>query len=168
MRQNAKPRDTLALFRAACGFWLGVSLFFTFGVARTLFATYPRETAGEITSALFPSYYLFLYVAGAAACIGMALGHEVCPRWKPSLILVLFAVLFIGTIDFKIAPVMHAIELPEGRAQFARLHGLSMGLNLLAMLAVAAALAIGRRCPLSPVTRSAEHSSTAGLRLPRA
>lgn len=151
MRPGGQPRDTLALFQIASGVWLGVSLFFTFGVAKTLFATYPREVAGEITSVLFPSYYLFLYVAGALACIGMALGHEVCPQWKPSLILLLFAILFIGTIDFKIAPVMNAISLPEGREQFARLHGLSMVLNLLAMLTVATALVVGQRSRSSAI-----------------
>lgn len=148
MRPGTQPRDTLGLFRAACGFWLGVALFFTFGVSKALFAHYPREVAGDITTTLFPSYYLFLYAAGAAACIGMALGHAVCPRWKPSLILVLFAILFIGTIDYKIAPVMQHISLPEGRPQFARLHGLSMALNLLATVFVALALFLGRRSPV--------------------
>lgn len=138
-------RDWLGLFRAGCGFWLGVSLFFTFGVAKTLFAVYPSAQAGEITGLLFPPYYLFLYLAGAAAALGITLSRALCARWLTSLILLLAAVIFIGTIDFKISPVMQALDLPSERAQFARLHGLSMALNLCAMLVVAAALLVGRR-----------------------
>lgn len=139
------PRDMIGLFRVACGLWIGVSLFFTFGVAKSLFAVFPAAEAGEITRVLFPSYYQSLYLAGALAAIGMGLGHAVCPRWRVCLILVLLAVLFIATIDFMITPVMDGLRLPSDRARFGRLHGLSMVLNLLGLAAVGVAVIVGRR-----------------------
>ncbi len=144
-----KPRDILGVYRAACGAWLGIALYLAFGITKTLFAIYPSHQAGEITALLFPPYYISLYMAGSIAAIAMALSHAVCPRWKPCLILILIALIFIGTVDFKITPVMQALSLPADRPQFGRLHGLSMILNLLALLAVAVALLLGRRGAIS-------------------
>ncbi len=141
------PRDLLGLYRTACGAWLGIALYLGFGITKTLFEVYSSHQAGEITALLFPPYYIGLYIAGSLAAIAMALSHKVCSNWKPCLILVLFALIFIGTVDFKITPVMQALSLPAERPQFARLHGLSMILNLVALIAVAVALVIGRRLP---------------------
>ena len=49
------------------GAWAAVLWFFTFCVARVLFAVFPREQAGEITTALFPAYFLAAIVLGLAA-----------------------------------------------------------------------------------------------------
>lgn len=140
-----KSRDLLGVFRFAAGVWLGVSLFFTFGVAKSLFSRYESEVAGGIIEGIFPAYYQFLYFAGALMALAVALGASALPRWKPVLILVLFAVVFIGTIDFKISPVMNQLSLPEERPQFMRLHGLGMVLNLAAMLATGIAAGLARR-----------------------
>ena len=51
------------------GAWIAVLWFFTFGVARFLFAVFPRERAGEITTALFPGYFLTTIALGTLASI---------------------------------------------------------------------------------------------------
>ena len=49
------------------GAWTAVLWFFTFGVARNLFGLFPRERAGEVTTALFPAYFTVAILLGIAA-----------------------------------------------------------------------------------------------------
>lgn len=126
------------------GAWTAVLWFFTFGVARNLFGIFPRERAGEVTTALFPAYFTAAIVAGFAATLALWL-HRDKARVTPALILQLLALISLAAIPLFIQPAMAAH--PPGTPGFARWHGISMALNLFALIAAPAAslLVIRRR-----------------------
>ena len=119
------------------GAWTAVLWFFTFGVAWNLFRLFPRGRAGEVTTALFPTYFAVAIVLG-----GIATG-ALLPRFRQSLrvrigtAVQLFAIAALASIALGVQPLM-AVH-PPGTPGFARLHGISMALNLFSLLAVAAA-----------------------------
>ncbi len=135
----------MKLYAWLAGLWCGVLWFFTFGVARPLFAFFPRERAGEVTTALFPVYFGVAIVLGLAAtgCLARM------PSGKRRLIaasLQILALACLAVIPLVIQPAMAGH--PPGTEGFARWHGISMALNLLALLAVPAGAAValtGRR-----------------------
>jgi uncharacterized membrane protein len=53
----------------ALAVWLGTMVFHSFLVAPTVFASFPRETAGEIVGRLFPRYYGLGLVCGALCAV---------------------------------------------------------------------------------------------------
>ncbi|MGA0094579.1 MAG: DUF4149 domain-containing protein, partial [Chthoniobacterales bacterium] len=63
----------MKLYAWVVGAWAAVLWFFTFGVARVLFAVFPRERAGEITTALFPAYFIGVVTLGVLACGALGL-----------------------------------------------------------------------------------------------
>ncbi|MFM8885843.1 MAG: DUF4149 domain-containing protein [Chthoniobacterales bacterium] len=126
------------------GAWSAVLWFFTFGVARNLFGLFPRERAGEVTTALFPAYFAVAIALGLAATLALWLGRG-SPRAKRALILQLLALLALATIPLFIQPAM-AVH-PPGTPGFTRWHGISMALNLFSLIAVpvASLLVLARR-----------------------
>jgi len=138
----------MKLYAWLAGLWCGVLWFFTFGVARPLFAFFPRERAGEVTTALFPVYFGVALVLGALCTVALA-RSGVLPRRKMSALgLQVLAILALASIPLLIQPVMQAH--PPGTPGFARWHGASMALNLLALLVVPVSTAValtGRREP---------------------
>jgi Domain of unknown function (DUF4149) len=126
----------MKLYPWLAGAWAGVLWFFTFGVARLLFAVFPRERAGEVTVALFPSYFAATIALGLLATI--ALWKLRCTaRDNIALVLQILALAALASIPTLIQPAMagHAAGTPG----FVRWHGVSMALNLFSLLAVPAA-----------------------------
>lgn len=118
--------------------WLGAIVFFSAFVAPTAFSVLGRESAGRLVSAVFPRYYLFGIVLGFLALVGVVarllLGRGFA--WE-SLVLLL---LMLGMNAFALLvllPKLQALRpaIPGASADFARLHLLSVALNLTTMLA---------------------------------
>lgn len=139
--------------------WLGGMVFFTAVIAPVLFKALPMAEAGKLVSVVFPRYYLLGYICGAIAVIlAIFLCATRTPRvwWATAalgLIVALGLTAYAGTV---VRPQVDAIRSvtedanpdPGRRAEFDRLHHLSvmlnggvMLLNLGALLASAAALA---------------------------
>lgn len=119
-------------------FWLGAMVFFSAFVAPTAFSVLDRESAGRLVSTVFPRYYLFGLVLGILALVGVIgrffPGRE--PAWGPLVLLVLM----LGMSAFALLvllPQLHALRqaTPGASVAFARLHRLSVALNLATMLA---------------------------------
>lgn len=134
----------MKLYAWAAGAWAAVLWFFTFGVARALFAVFPRERAGEITTALFPAYFMVAVALGilASAALWFRCSR---PRDRWALALQLLALAALAAIPLFVAPAIdqHAPGTPE----WARWHGISMALNLFSLIAVptASLLVLARR-----------------------
>jgi hypothetical protein len=118
------------------GAWTAVLWFFTFGIARVLFVVFPRERAGEVTTALFPTYFLVAITLGLLAT-GLLWRRRRDRRDTGALVLQLLALAALGSIPLFIQPAL-AAHLP-GTPDFARLHGISMALNLFSLISVPAA-----------------------------
>lgn len=116
------------------GAWCAVLWFFTFGVARNLFGIFPRERAGEITTALFPAYFAVAMVIGVLATAALWPLRKTVPRARPALLLQALALLALASIPLFVQPAL-AAHAP-GTPGFARLHGISMALNLFSLIAV--------------------------------
>ena len=118
--------------------------FFTFGVARNLFGVFPRERAGEVTTALFPAYFSVAIALGLLATIVLWLRRR-DRRDTTALILQALALAALAATPLLIQPAIagHA----PGTADFARLHGFSMALNLFSLITVpvASLVVLGRR-----------------------
>jgi hypothetical protein len=139
--------------------WLGGMIGFVLFTAM-LFSRLPVADAGKVVSAIFPYYYIIGYVAGALGLI-LAIYFAVAGRgrvwWICSAILLAGALgltVYAGAI---IRPQIEAVRSvaeeaspdPARKAQFDSLHKLSVQLNggvmvldLLALLATAAALTV--------------------------
>lgn len=138
--------------------WLGGMVFFSAIVAPIVFAQLSITDAGKVVSALFPRYYLLGYVAGG---LGFILAVYLCVMRAPRLWWAMAAValaIALGLTFYAgqvVRPQVDAIRTvaeeanpdPARRAEFDRLHRLSvilngavMALNLAALLSSAGAL----------------------------
>lgn len=126
----------MRLYAWIIGAWTAVLWFFTFGVARLLFAEFPRERAGEITTALFPAYFAVTLALGLLATI-LLVRHRRHVRDLVALVLQCAALAALAAIPVFIEPVIN--QHPPGTAGFARLHAISMSLNLFSLITVPAA-----------------------------
>lgn len=134
----------MILYAWLVGAWTAVLWFFTFGVARNLFAVFPRERAGEVTTALFPAYFIAVIGFGCLTTTVLLLQ----PRRKRdhwALFLQTLALFALVAIPIIVQPaiVRHEPRTPE----WARWHGVSMALNLFSLIAVPSAglLVLARR-----------------------
>ena len=134
----------MILYAWLTGAWTAVLWFFTFGVARNLFGLFPRERAGEVTTALFPAYFTVAIALGLAATLALWFRRG-APRAKSALVLQLLAVVALAAIPLFIQPGMAAH--PPGTPGFANWHGISLAVNLFSLIAVPAAslLVLARR-----------------------
>ncbi|MGH7914861.1 MAG: DUF4149 domain-containing protein [Candidatus Binataceae bacterium] len=138
--------------------WLGGMVFFTTLVAPVVFKVLPMAEAGKVVGVLFPRYYLLGYICGA---VGFILAIYLCAMRMPrmwwamaalALLIALGLTIYAGAV---VRPRVDAIRAvteevnPDAarRAEFDRLHHLSvilnggvMLLNLAALLASAVAL----------------------------
>lgn len=133
----------MILYAWLVGAWAAVLWFFTFGVARVLFVLFPRERAGEVTTALFPTYFVAALSLGALATAVLWFRRRATrDRWALALQILALAALASIPLFVQPAIVQHAPGTPD----FARLHGVSMALNLFSLIAVPAAslLVLGR------------------------
>ena len=115
------------------GAWVAVLWFFTFGVARPLFAVFPRERAGEVTTALFPTYFIAAITLGVLASAVLWFRRRT-PRDTYAFALQILALAALVVIPLFLRPAIEAHA--PGTPDFARLHGISMALNLFSLIAV--------------------------------
>jgi hypothetical protein len=134
----------MKLYAWLVGAWTAALWFFTFGVARVLFSVFPRERAGEVTTALFPAYFTVAISLGLLATAVLWFRRR-SARDHGALALQILALAALVAIPLFIQPAI-AAHAP-GTSDFARLHGISMALNLFSLIAVpvASLLVIWRR-----------------------
>jgi hypothetical protein len=123
----------MKLYAWLVGAWTAALWFFTFGVARVLFAVFPRERAGEVTTALFPAYFTVAISLGLLASVVLSLRRRGA-RDHGALALQILALAALVAIPLFIQPAIAAYA--PGTPDFARLHGISMALNLFSLIAV--------------------------------
>ena len=126
--------ETLALYIVAAT--LGAMLFFAVGIAPTVFQALPAEQAGLFLRKLFPRYYLSLIIGSMTAGL-LWLGTQPLPSGVCLLITV--STLWIRQW---LVPHINALrdrelsgDVSAGK-QFARLHRLSVAINMLQLLAL--------------------------------
>jgi uncharacterized membrane protein len=149
---------TLFIYLFALVCWLGGMFFFTAIVAPVVFKLLPMPEAGKFVAGVFPRYYILGYAVGA---ISLVLALYFTMKSQPRLWWSLASLAIAGALALTIyaggivRPQVDAIRTvveeqnpdPARRAEFDRLHKLSvmlnggvMLLNLAALLATAAAL----------------------------
>ncbi len=120
--------------------WLGAIIFFSFFTAPVLFKQLPRHDAGVVVGTIFPRYYILGYVTGLVALVLAFYMMEVQgPEgwWSATIAALVFALgcaLYAGTV---VRPRIEAIRSvteqpnpdPEQKADFDRMHQLSVTLN---------------------------------------
>jgi hypothetical protein len=133
------------LFWLAMACWVGGIVAVSFLVAPVVFDVLPRPTAGTMMGALFPLYYKAAVVVGVVA-LGSALVlwrvTAGVAAWRA--IVVMLAVMLAATTyaGAVVQPAAHALRpalqrddvAPDVRAEFARLHGRAMQLNVLVLV----------------------------------
>jgi hypothetical protein len=120
--------------------WLGGMIFFTAIIAPVVFTLLPIADAGKLVAGLFPRYYILGYVAGVisvALAIYFVVEHPPRLWWSLSALALATALgltIYAGMI---IRPQVDAVRTvvedqnpdPAKRAEFDRLHHLSVMLN---------------------------------------
>lgn len=126
--------------------WLGISAFFSFGVAPLAFNIMERTAAGQVVAAVLPRYYitglglcavaLLVYVAQAA--------RARAGRVRPLVGIVLCAAMIamLAWAAVVVMPEAEAARRSRDNSAFARAHRSSVTLNGITMLAAVAALAL--------------------------
>jgi len=134
---------TLQILAAvATGLLAGGMTFFSFVFAPLVFKKLPAETAGAFIAAVFPVYY-----AAGLALSALAAGLAAAPAPGEAALLAAVAVLF-AVARFGLMPAIEARRdasragEPAARAIFRRLHGISMVVNLVQMIAAIAVLGL--------------------------
>jgi len=111
--------------------WFGVSLFFSFDVAPTLFDTLSTLLAGDVVAKIFPMYFgigLFIFLMSF-----FILFFSEKPTFRKNFaFLILNIVIFIVFLVF-ILPEASFLKHTDYHA-FLRLHAFSMVLNLIQMI----------------------------------
>ncbi|HSM00581.1 MAG TPA: DUF4149 domain-containing protein [Candidatus Limnocylindria bacterium] len=143
MRQVAS-----AIYRLALALWVGGMSVFTFVVTPVIFRTQTRDSAGKIVGALFPVYFRFCLVVTAAAFVARAASGKAFAgaRQLAGTALLVFCLAIVSYHAFGLGPRMATVRemvvAPEAapeedpaRREFSRLHGISMTLNLVVILA---------------------------------
>jgi uncharacterized membrane protein len=149
------PTVASAVYRLALALWVGGMSVFSFLVTPVIFGTQPRESAGKIVGAFFPVYFRFCLGAAVVALVaraaaGMAFSGA---RQLAGTALIVLSLTILAYHTYGLAPRMAAVretihsrgaisEEDPARREFSRLHGLSMTLNLVVIVA-GAALVIG-------------------------
>ena len=106
---------------------LGIMVFFTVAVAPTIFVVLPQEWASAYVRSFFPKYFLFLGLTTVAAA---ALAGT--PLAQGSLVAV--SLVFFLSL-FWLTPAVNRARDNRQSQRFKQLHGLSVALNLLQLIA---------------------------------
>ena len=137
-----KPIIT-AVMRLSLALWVGGIASVTFLLTPAIFGHYPRDEAGRIVGVLFPLYFPYLTALAVLALVLFLLLRR--GRWRATHslagLLLLGAVAASGAQQCWVHPESRALkaEIHAGEAlpaehplrrEFARLHGVSMTLNL--------------------------------------
>jgi len=133
-----------ALYALSLALWTGGAALFTFLVTPVIFRSFSRDLAGEVVGKLFPLYFPCVLALSAAALVTFlaATRDRAGAGARLSLALLVAALAVNSYVSLKLYPDAVAVkrlvssferEAPDSpaRRQFARLHGLSMALNLL-------------------------------------
>lgn len=157
------------LYRLTLSLWVGGVVIFTFLVTPVLFNSFDREVAGGIVAKLFPLYFPYLLVLEAVALVAFIIGREESKGLAATLpIYLLIGALGVSLfVNFKLYPDIREAKreaASSGReSEFARLHAVSAGLNLLILADGIALLLIGpalrRREESQGVTEGAQADS---------
>jgi hypothetical protein len=147
------------VYNLAVSCWLGGAALFTFLLTPLLFASYARDAAGAIVGVLFPGYFRWGLACGAVALLCQLINRGRFALASLAIITVMLAL--TATQAFVLEPRAAALKrsIPSfettpadnpHRAQFRKLHGLSMAANL-AVIAGGVALVI-LASPVGPAT----------------
>src|SRR5690242_15415064 len=129
--------------------WLGAVIFFSFFTAPVVFTRLPIAEAGKVISTIFSRYYMLGYVAGAIALLAAIYMAVAMRGWwmlcAATIAVALGCTLYAGMV---IRPRVDAIRTvaeqpnpdPALKAQFDRMHHLSVVLNGAVLLLDLAAL----------------------------
>lgn len=142
--------------------WLGGMVVFSAVIAPVVFTTLSRPDAGRLVAAVFPRYYVLGYICGAVAlvlAIWLAVARVPRASWTFAAILLAAALGCTAYAGVVVRPQVDAIRTvteeanpdPVRRAEFDRLHHLSVMLNGGAMLLETVALLLSAAA-LSPRT----------------
>jgi hypothetical protein len=132
---TAQGRDRAPAWRrrlhtAVLGLWAGILVFFIFAVPAALFSAVSPGQLLRALGALFPAFFLYSSVAGLLAVLTATRRALVLPA----------AALLLQLLDwFWLVPWT---ESAVGTARFFTLHGLSLGLAVVALALVAVALVV--------------------------
>ena len=137
-----------AIYRLALALWVGGMSVFTFVVTPVIFRTQGSDSAGKIVGALFPVYFRFCLAVTAAALVARAASGRAFTgvRQLAGTALVVFCLAIVSYHAFGLGPRMATVRetvvsleaAPQEdpvRREFSRLHGISMTLNLVVILA---------------------------------
>ncbi|MCL6561909.1 MAG: DUF4149 domain-containing protein [Firmicutes bacterium] len=129
------------LLRLGAGGWVGMMIWFSFAVAPTLFATVSADQLGSVLARLFPQYYGYGALFGAAAWIGALwrYGQE-RGRARGAVLALLTAALLALAQAYRLLRAMS--HFAPASAGFSAMHRQSLGLNAIEMLAVFIALVL--------------------------
>src|SRR5271169_3973782 len=142
----------LTIYLAALGCWLGGIVFFSFFTAPAVFTVLPRHEAGQLISTIFPRYYMLGYVVGTISLVlAIYLTAMRGPRiwWGGATLLLAIALgitFYAGTVILPRADAIRTVTEeqnpdPVRKAEFDRLHRLSVILNGAVLLLNLAAIA---------------------------
>ncbi|MGO9605350.1 MAG: DUF4149 domain-containing protein [Candidatus Binataceae bacterium] len=150
----------LSIYLLSIACWLGGIVFFSFFTAPAIFTQLPIPEAGKVVGVIFPRYYLLGYVAGIIA-FALAAYFTVVKSsrlwWSLATIALAAAVAFTVYAGAVVRPQVDAIRSvaedqnpdPVRKAEFDRLHRLSVYLNGTVLLLNLAAI-VGTAGALTP------------------
>ena len=142
--------------------WLGGGLFLAFIAAPAAFNAAPSSTAADVVGRMLDKWHYIALLAPLVLLIGEWRRNRLA---RTRIVLVLSAALFMASgqafVDLRIramrfASIIPISELPKNnyaRREFGRLHGISMTLMLLQILAAA-----GAAYPYRRATKVGDHS----------
>lgn len=123
---------------AALGLWLGSIVFFSLIAAPALFDELGEERAGDAVNVVFPKYYSFgIWMGGVVLAVWAVSPFVDAVPAPPVLADVGVVLAFVANVyaRYRLIPKMDA----AGSDAFAQYHKQSVGLNLVALVATAAA-----------------------------
>jgi hypothetical protein len=121
--------------------WLGSVIFFSFVLAPTAFAALGRDGAAPLMRMIFPRYYLVGLVSGGTMLLGaLAMGADLRIT-----IPIVIGLALVGYARQVITPAVNEARNRSDDDRFARLHALSVRLNMvvLAILLLLGAVVAG-------------------------
>lgn len=131
--------NAVALYATAI--LLGAMLFFSFIVTPVAFRALEGEHISTYLRALFPHYYLVIIVCGAVSALMLALAARPVPAAVMAMVAGFALLVRQGLLPrLDTLRAGRAAGDEEATRQFKRLHGLSMAINLVQIVAVGVAL----------------------------
>lgn len=116
----------------AWALWLGSIVFFSFVVAPTVHGVLDRADASRLMASMFPRYYLFSIVCGAVA-LAAALTTANDLRLTIPMLTALVMAAYARQV---LTPAMAGARETKSDDDFARMHVLSVRLNIVALAAL--------------------------------